>query len=161
MKLCGSGCGSKIPDTAKRCDACERERNGAGDGIKTHVPVGNDGMRSHTSGYDERLDKLRKSARWQKQRASVLSTSPVCADCKAHVAEIVDHIVPAPYAIAQAKESKRWLFDPDAGFFLKINLQGLCRPCHGAKTERDKAHVGPWPNVVEAYDAAPKKKWTF
>jgi len=75
--------------------------------------------------------------------------------------EIVDHIVPALVAIQQAQESGRWPFDKYAGYFLQTNLQGLCRSCHGVKTLEDKAHVGPWTNVVEEYDKAPKKVWSF
>jgi hypothetical protein len=33
--------------------------------------------------------------------------------------------------------------------------------CHTVKTDEDKAHVGPWPDVVEKEAAAPKKQWTF
>jgi hypothetical protein len=77
------------------------------------------------------------------------------------MSEICDHIVPAAIAIMQAQESKRYPYDKWAGYYLKSNLQGLCRPCHGLKTTEDKCHVGPWPNVLEAEDKAPKKVWTF
>jgi 5-methylcytosine-specific restriction endonuclease McrA len=160
MKLCGGGCGSKIPDTAKRCDACERERNGVSDSIRQHVPVGaDDGIKNHTTGYDALLDRLRKDPRWQKRRALTIRQQPICARCHTAMSEIVDHIVPALFAIQQAQESGRWPSDKYVGYYLQTNLQGLCRPCHGAKTLEDKAHVGPWPNVVEAFDAAPRKKY--
>jgi hypothetical protein len=77
------------------------------------------------------------------------------------VSEIIDHIVPAGEAIRQAQESGRFPLDKWAGFFLLINLCGLCRKCHAVKTEEDKAHIGAWPSVIEANDAAPKKRWLF
>jgi len=51
--------------------------------------------------------------------------------------------------------------DPTAGYFFESNLQGLCRSCHGVKTLEDKIHTGPWPDVVEREQLAPKKVWTF
>jgi 5-methylcytosine-specific restriction endonuclease McrA len=85
----------------------------------------------------------------------------MCARCERAISEIVDHIVPAYVAIAQAQASGRYPYDKYAGYYLLSNLQGLCRPCHGAKTLEDKTHVGPWPNVVEIEKRAPKKVWAF
>jgi 5-methylcytosine-specific restriction endonuclease McrA len=150
MRLC-SGCQTKVPDKVRFCQACRAERA---------TPT-TDGLRLHTTGYDALLDRLRKSLRWQKLRALIVSRQPFCQRCQAAMTEIVDHIVPALVAIQQAQESGRWPYDKYAGYFLQTNLQGLCRSCHGVKTLEDKAHVGPWPSVVEAFDAAPKRTWTF
>jgi 5-methylcytosine-specific restriction endonuclease McrA len=150
MKLCGKGCGSKIPDDARCCDACKAERGLPSDGIKTH-----------TTGYDAVLDGLRKSARWQRVRDIIIKKFPICCRCQTALSEIVDHIVPALVAITQAQASGRYPFNKYAGYFLKSNLQGLCRSCHWTKTNEDKAHVGEWPDVVAKEQAQPKKVWSF
>jgi 5-methylcytosine-specific restriction endonuclease McrA len=72
----------------------------------------------------------------------------------------IDHIVPASVSIAQARASGLY-DDPNAGYFFKSNLQGLCRSCHWKKTIEDKIHVGDWPDVVAKEQAQPKKKWSF
>ena len=77
------------------------------------------------------------------------------------LAELIDHIVPAGEAIRQAQESGLYPLSPYAGFYFISNLQGLCRSCHFVKTNEDKAHVGPWPDVVAKERAQPKKVWTF
>ena len=154
MRLC-SGCQSKVPDNVRFCDDCRAERR----------QTTTEDIRSHEAhredAYDAELDHLRKGTRWQSIRRTVLSIKPVCGRCNTALAEIADHIVPAKVAIRQARESGRWPHDPNAGYYLLSNLQGLCRPCHGAKTTEDKARTEPWPNVVEAHDAAPRKKWSF
>lgn len=148
MRLC-SGCQTKVPDAVRFCASCSAERSPK-DGIKQH----------RVGEYNDELDALRKSPQWQKLRRRVVSEEPFCRRCKNAMTEIVDHIIPAGIAIAQVQESGRWI-GKNAGYFLRSNLQGLCRPCHGIKTLEDKAHVGPWPNVVEEYDKAPKKVWSF
>lgn len=164
MKLCGGGCGSKISDDARRCDACNAEKSGnpGEDGIKVHSPFANDSIRSHTFTDRVRFHFLYGDRRWwERLQPLMLRRQPFCAMCQAHISEIVDHIVPAGIAIQQAQESGRWTLDKYAGFYLQTNLQGLCRSCHGKKTEQDKAHAGPWPSVVEAFDKAPQRKWSF
>jgi 5-methylcytosine-specific restriction endonuclease McrA len=91
----------------------------------------------------------------------VLKRKPWCSLCDRALAEIVDHIVPAWVVIAQAQASGRWPFDKWAGYYLLSNLQGLCRSCHGKKTDEDMRHVGPWPDAMEKDAAAPKKVWVF
>ena len=152
MKLCGGGCRSRIQDSARFCPQCLAEKG-------LSVPA--DNIRTHTSGYTEVEDALRKSKRWQSTRRSVLQRDPFCKRCDRAVSTICDHRVPAPVAIQQAQESGRYPLDKYAGFFLKTNLQGLCRECHGTKTLEDKSHVGPWPDVVEAEAKAPRKVWSF
>lgn len=151
MKLCGGGCRRAIPDDAKRCDECNAE---------CHVAAPS-GERTHTTGYTDELDAQRKTARWQKRRAEVIKKQPFCARCEVSLSEIVDHIVPAPYAIEQARASGKYPYDKYAGYYLITNLQGLCRPCHGLKTNEDKAHVGPWPDIMEAEANKPRKVWSF
>jgi 5-methylcytosine-specific restriction endonuclease McrA len=111
--------------------------------------------------YGDELDVLRKVKRWQQRRERVLNRDIMCADCGVAAAEIVDHIVPAAEALRQVRASGRFPFDPNAGYYLISNLQGLCRSCHGKKTLLDQAHVGEWPSVLEAEDKLPKKKWSF
>jgi 5-methylcytosine-specific restriction enzyme A len=153
MRLCsGAGCGRKVPEDTRFCDECQAERG---------KPQQTDGIAQHTTGYDEQLDKLRKGTRWQRVRNIAIKRCPVCARCGNAMTEIVDHIVPAAIAIMQAQLSGRWPLDPWAGYYLLSNLQGLCRSCHFTKTAEDKRHIGPWPDVVEAEDKAPRKKWSF
>jgi len=150
MKLCGRGCARAIPDDAKCCDECKAERGIAPDAGKVH-----------TTGYDAELDKLRKSPLWQRTRIVIVRRDPMCMRCGVTVTEIVDHVVPAAIAIAQARASGRYPYSPNAGYFFKSNLQGLCRSCHWTKTNEDKMHVGEWRDVVAIEAAAPKKKWSF
>lgn len=153
MRICsGAGCGRKVADDVRFCDECRAER---GEAVKT------DDIKQHTTGYTEELDALRKGTRWQRIRLTVLSRHPFCARCQVAVSEIADHIVPAEIAVQQARDSGRYPLDKWAGYYLLSNLQGLCRPCHYAKTLEDKTHVGPWPDVVAIEAAAPKKKWSF
>jgi 5-methylcytosine-specific restriction endonuclease McrA len=48
-----------------------------------------------------------------------------------------------------------------ATYYLKSNLQGLCRTCHHAKTLEEKAHTGPWPDIIARELAAKKRRYTF
>lgn len=149
MRVCsGAGCLCKIEDGARFCEDCKPARSNA------------DGIKAHTSGYDAELDALRKSARWQRIAHSVIRSQPLCARCD-RISELCDHIVPAKEAIAQTKASGRYPFSKHAGYFLRSNLQGLCRKCHGVKTLEDKAHIGPWPDVVAIEAAAPKRAFAF
>jgi len=153
MRLCsGAGCGRKVADDVRYCDECKAER---GETVKT------DDIKNHTTGYDAELDALRKGTRWQRIRDIAIKRCPLCARCQLAVSEIVDPIVPAGVAVQQARDSGRYPIDKYAGYYLLSNLQGLCRPCHYAKTIEDKAHVGPWPDVIAKEMSAPRKKWSF
>jgi 5-methylcytosine-specific restriction endonuclease McrA len=154
MRLC-SGCQTKIPDGRgpAKCTACRAERSAS---------KPDDGIKVHTLTDRERYAFLYKSERWKRGvQPKALKRCPLCARCHVAVSEIVDHIVPVGIAIAQAQESGRWPISKYEGFYLWTNLQGLCRACHAAKTDEDKLHTGPWPSVLEAYDKAPKKVWSF
>ena len=152
MRLCsGAGCGRKVADDVRFCDECRAER-------KAGQP---DDAKVHTTAYTAELDALRKGTRWQRVRDSAIKRCPLCARCQLALSEIVDHIVPAGVAVQQARDSGRYPLDRYAGYYLLSNLQGLCRPCHYAKTLEDKTHVGEWPDVVLTELAAPKKKWVF
>lgn len=149
MRICsGAGCLRAVPDDVRFCDEC-----------KPHAQP-TDSIREHKMGYTADLDALKKSTRWQQIRALVVRSQPMCARCKRQVTQIVDHVVPAEIAVMQAQLNGRFR-DKWAGYFLRSNLQGLCRVCHRAKTDEDKTHVGEWPDVVAAYDAKPKKVWSF
>lgn len=149
MRVCsGAGCLRAVEDSIRYCDECRRLPNPADD-IKTH-----------STGYTAELDKLRKSLRWQRLRALVLRSQPMCALCNHALSVLVDHIIPAEIAVMQAQISGKYL-DKWAGYFLRSNLQGLCRVCHYEKTLHDKVHSGPWPDVVTIELAAPKRKWSF
>lgn len=149
MRICsGAGCLRAVRDKVRFCDEC-----------KPHTSA--DSIHEHSSGYTADLDTLRKSTRWQRLRVRVLNAQPMCARCRKRLAEIVDHIVPAQIAVAQAQVSGRFHFDRWTGYFIRSNLQGLCRICHAAKTIEDKAHTGEWPDVLALEAAQPRRKWTF
>lgn len=149
MRICsGAGCLRAIPDDKRFCDECKPDKAA-------------DSIREHTTGYTAELDALRKGTRWQRLRALVLRAQPMCARCRKRTTQIIDHIVPAQEAVAQAQVSGRFKLDKWAGYFLRSNLQGLCRSCHADKTAEDKAHSGAWPDVLAVDDARPKRVWTF
>ena len=148
MRICsGAGCLRKVREDVRFCDDCQPTRTASD-------------IKIHSHAYDETLDNLRKGTRWQKLRATIVRRQPLCARCELSITEIVDHVVPAREAISQAQLSGRYI-DKFAGYFLESNLQGLCRPCHWVKTNEDKAHTGPWPDVLAKEDAAPKRRFSF
>jgi 5-methylcytosine-specific restriction endonuclease McrA len=107
------------------------------------------------------MDRLRLTKRWRELRLRVLRKQPFCARCDRNVSEIADHIVPAAYAVMQAQQSGKF-FDPYAGYYFESNVQGLCRSCHTNKTQEDKAHIGPWPDVIAKEDKVQSGKvWSF
>jgi 5-methylcytosine-specific restriction endonuclease McrA len=156
MRLCG-GCQSKMDESIKGlCSKCKAERGvPTSDGIRSNV------VTSYNGSYDALLDSLRKGGRWQRVRLAAVKRCPMCARCDVALSEIVDHIVPAYEAIRQAQASGNYPFDKYAGYYIPSNLQGLCRPCHGAKTVEDKRHVGAWPDVIAKQQAQPRKVWSF
>jgi 5-methylcytosine-specific restriction endonuclease McrA len=151
MRLC-RGCQSKMDDSIKGlCPACKAERG---------APV--DNIRAHTLSDRERYAFLYVGERWKRNvQPKAMKKYPMCALCDIAMTELIDHIVPAGEAIRQAQAANYSVFDKYAGFYFMSNLQGLCRSCHFTKTNEDKAHVGPWPDVVAKEQAQPKKVWSF
>lgn len=150
MRICsGPGCLRAVPDDVRFCDECKPET------------VAADEIRQHSHSYDAELDRLRKGQRWQRVRAIVIRRDPFCKRCELELSKLVDHIVPAREAIAQAQVSGLYPRDRYAGYYLVSNLQGLCYACHSKKTDEDKRHVGPWPDVISKEQEKPKRKWTF
>lgn len=150
MRICsGAGCLRVVADDVRFCDEC-----------KPQVTDNTDGIREHTLTDRERYAFLYSSAQWTRLRQLVIRSQPMCARCRARLSVIVDHIVPAGIAIVQARESGKYT-GKYAGFYMRSNLQGLCRECHYRKTIEDKTHVGPWPNVVDLDALTAKKQWTF
>jgi 5-methylcytosine-specific restriction endonuclease McrA len=151
MRVCsGAGCLRAVPDDVRLCDECAPP-----------IAPASDGIAQHTSAYTAELDALRKGTRWQHLRGRVIREQPLCARCDLSISEIVDHIVPAHIAVQQARDSGRYCLDRWAGYYMRSNLQGLCRPCHYDKTVEDKTHIGPWASVVEKERQGPKKVWSF
>ena len=78
-------------------------------------------------GFDTELG-FYQSARWRNTRAAVLRDNPLCCNCQKkgvlQLAKVVDHIVPIKLGGAR---------------FERSNLQGLCVPCHNAKTASETA----------------------
>jgi 5-methylcytosine-specific restriction protein A len=87
-----------------------------------------------TAAVKRELDQQRPSAarrgygpRWRRARAAYLTRHPLCAACRSLgrvvAATVVDHSVP---------------HRGDTGLFWdEGNWQGLCKPCHDAKTARE------------------------
>src|SRR5262245_63219044 len=65
-----------------------------------------------------------KRKRWLTTRKAVPARDPICRVCGTHVSEEVDHIVPLN------EGGDPWDLE---------RLQGICRPCHQAKTARENA----------------------
>jgi 5-methylcytosine-specific restriction endonuclease McrA len=154
MRLCGgAGCQTAIPEDARYCPACTAERA---------PKQSDDGIRSNSVSDRERYAFLYKSERWKRQvQPKALKVCPMCSRCGIKVSELVDHIVPAGVAIAQAQASGLYPLSKYAGFYFTTNLTGLCRGCHWHKTNEDKRHIGDWPDVVGPERAKPKKVWSF
>lgn len=149
MRLC-SGCQTKVPDTVRFCPECRAERCGK--------PAGDD-ITSHSYTDRERLAHLYNRAEWTKTARIQLKRFPICERCGERLAEIADHFVPAGIFIALCQE-QRGFRSAERAFFWMGNLQSLCRPCHEKKTEDDKAHAGPWPDLFANPRREPKK-WSF
>jgi 5-methylcytosine-specific restriction protein A len=66
-------------------------------------------------------------ARWRRARRAFLAQHPLCAACEAQgrvvPATVVDHRVPHRGDPVLFREESNW--------------QGLCKPCHDAKTARE------------------------
>jgi 5-methylcytosine-specific restriction protein A len=63
-----------------------------------------------------------KRKKWLMTRKAVLARDPICKVCDERLSTEVDHIVP----LSQGGDP--WALD---------NLQGICSPCHWAKTGRE------------------------
>lgn len=162
MRVCsGAGCLRTVPDDVRFCPVCAPKAE-PDDGIRSYTPAEPEGIREHSTADRDRLGHLYGGPRWKKHtQPAVLRRDPICKRCDKDLSTIADHVVPASEAIRQAQASGRWPLNAVAGFYLMSNLQGLCRSCHKLKTDEDKAHSGPWPDVVAKELTAPKKKWSF
>lgn len=65
--------------------------------------------------------------RWRLLRRRVLFEQPICAGCDNALSVDVDHITPLPHG------------EP----YARANVQGLCKTCHGRKTNHEQR--APWP----------------
>jgi 5-methylcytosine-specific restriction endonuclease McrA len=154
MRICsGPGCLRAVADDVRFCDECKPTP-------QQDNSVTSD-VREHTLTDRERYARLYSGSRWQRLRVQAVKRCPLCARCELRITEIIDHIVPAGVAIAQARDSGLYPTDRFAGFYFLSNLQGLCRACHLQKTIEDKTHVGAWPNSVTVELNAPKRRWSF
>lgn len=72
--------------------------------------------------YNSETRKWYSTDAWRVLRLIVLGDNPLCVDCRLAPSTEVDHITPhrGNYAL----------------FWDRTNLQGLCHPCHGRKTQR-------------------------
>jgi 5-methylcytosine-specific restriction enzyme A len=79
------------------------------------------------------IRSLLGTATWQATRKIILLRDVICKACGKAFSNEVDHIIPA----------RRWVADHAgdmASFFDESNLQGLCKPCHTAKTDRERGN---------------------
>lgn len=72
--------------------------------------------------YNAETRKWYSTEAWLVLRLSVLHDDPICTDCRAQASTEVDHKTPhrGVYAL----------------FWERSNLQGMCKACHGRKTQR-------------------------
>ncbi|MCK4609492.1 MAG: HNH endonuclease, partial [Gammaproteobacteria bacterium] len=62
-----------------------------------HKHVGSVERKRRNAAFDRRRGSAAKRGygrRWQRLRAAVLSTDPICCMCHSEVATVVDHIIP-------------------------------------------------------------------
>lgn len=82
------------------------------------------------SGFDVR--KARNTTRYQRARRAYLRKNPLCAECRRNgivmAAQELDHIIPMH---RNPTEEAFWNFE--------TGVQGLCAPCHKAKSDREAA----------------------
>jgi 5-methylcytosine-specific restriction endonuclease McrA len=149
MRICsGAGCLRAVEDGVRFCAECQPASSAT---TTEHI---------HTNTDRERYGFLYSSLRWQQLRSTVVREQPLCAVCRRTRTAIVDHIVPAGVAVAQAQASGQYT-DKWAGFFLRSNLQGLCRSCHLWKTIDDKRHSNDWPDVTHSKEGENRRRFCF
>jgi len=72
-------------------------------------------------------DSRYSTAAWQRARASQLAQQPLCQECRSQgrttAATVADHIQPVRLG---------------GDFWSPANHQSLCRPCHQAKSARER-----------------------
>jgi 5-methylcytosine-specific restriction protein A len=79
------------------------------------------------------IRRLLGSGAWQATRRVILLRDILCKACGNAFSSEVDHRVPA----------RRWIARHNgdlASFFDESNLQGLCKSCHTAKTDRERVN---------------------
>lgn len=71
-------------------------------------------------------DKRKRGRAGQRERAQVVAEEPLCAEClrqgRESPTEVVDHIIPLG----------------EGGSDTRTNKQGLCHPCHDAKSKGER-----------------------
>lgn len=152
MRLC-SGCQSKIPDDAHGlCESCRS--------AKQHRPDGMAEVRSHNSADRDSWAHFYSCGEWTVASKRQLKAFPVCERCQINFATLTDHFIPVGQFIALCREQKRFLGSAKAAFFYSDNFQSLCNSCHTTKTNEDKEHTGPWPDIF-ANPRRARRTWSF
>jgi 5-methylcytosine-specific restriction endonuclease McrA len=77
--------------------------------------------------YEERRMKVYNCSKWRKIRQVVFDLHPLCNVCNKADSVDVDHIKPLFIVFLQGLDP----YDLD-------NLQGICKKCHGKKSQEDK-----------------------
>lgn len=157
MRICsGVGCGRAIEDGKRYCPECDSTSPNT---LKTHSPAARD------SGI---AGKLYNGKRWQWNRNEIVRLYPICERCHRSLSALCDHVVPSVAAIMQVNADSRtrthWPFDPAIGFFLRCNLQALCRSCHTKKSNADvvyEASGQAWPCLMDHYDSQIRVECTW
>lgn len=81
------------------------------------------------------IRKLYQTPTWRATRLVVLSRDPTCKMCGTATSTIADHIISARAYVAANAGELTYFFD-------EINLQGLCKSCHDAKTAKEVGWAG-------------------
>lgn len=78
-------------------------------------------MRKSWSGVED--TSLYHTRRWRRLRIWILQRDPVCCICKLEASTVADHVLPVRLG---------------GEFWDEDNLQGVCAPCHNAKSAKEK-----------------------
>lgn len=87
---------------------------------------------------DDPIRKLYRTPTWRATRAAVIYRDQHCQKCGALICvngspirgAVADHVINAHKYVAQHGNDPSYFFD-------ESNLQGICQPCHDAKTAKE------------------------
>ena len=79
---------------------------------------------------DDPIRKLYRTKTWRATRLVVLFRDPICKRCNQASSTICDHVINARQYVSKHGRDLSYFFDEN-------NLQGICQPCHDAKTAKE------------------------
>jgi 5-methylcytosine-specific restriction enzyme A len=76
--------------------------------------------------------KLYFTTLWQNTSRQVRARDVICCICNFAFSEVADHIIPARIYVPQCGGDIQAFYD-------QSNIQGICKPCHRVKTNKETA----------------------